>query len=80
MAKNRILKDGIYKLVEAKKIGTRLSREEVKKKGIENKLISSVRSFDIHKGNWEEFANWANDNYKVKNLGHNRLDVLLRYL
>lgn len=80
MAKNRILKDGIYKLVEAKKIGTRLSREEVKKKGIENKVISSVRSFDIHKGNWEEFANWANDNYKVRKLGDIKQEMLKEFL
>lgn len=80
MAKNRILKDGIYKLVDAKKIGTRLSREEVKQKGMENKVISSVRSFDVHKGNWEEFANWANDNYKVRKLGDIKQEMLKEFL
>lgn len=78
--KNRILKSGLVRLVEARKIGSKLSREEIKKQGLEAKLISSARSFELHEKNWSEFADWCFKNYKTRKLNQVKPEMLKKFV
>lgn len=80
MAKPRLIKEGNFVLQKAWDKGRRSSRQDIKKLGKESEAITSQKSHEIHKTNWQKFAEWADKKHNIKRLGKITKEIVKEYL